>query len=113
MGGHLFVFEPNSKNILIREYLCYCKNCLLPEFQNCLNISESESDDKVKSEENSWLADNESNEKYLSQVFEFVDVPSFVALISCSSTEVVYFVKIEKKGVSEKNSQRLLRTYCT
>ena len=32
MVGHLFVFEPNSKNILIREYLCDCKNCLLLEF---------------------------------------------------------------------------------
>ena len=32
MVGHLFVFEPNSKNIHIREYLCDCKNCLLLEF---------------------------------------------------------------------------------
>ena len=29
-------------------------------------------------------------------------MPSFVALISCSATEPVYFVKIEKKKMSEK-----------
>ena len=103
MVGHLFVFEPNSKNILIREYLRECKNCLLLEVQNCLSISESESNDNVECQEKSWLADDESN-KDPSQVFEFVDVPSFVALISCSSSEPVYFVKIEKRGISKRNA---------
>ena len=47
--GRFFVFEPNSKNILIREYLCDYKNCLLLlEFQNYLNFSESESNDNVE-----------------------------------------------------------------
>ena len=30
-------------------------------------------------------------------------MPPFVALISCSSTEPVYFVKIEKKGISKRS----------
>ena len=94
MVGHLFVYEPNSKNVFIGEYLCDCKSCLLLELQNCLNISESESNDNVECEENAWFADDESNEKDHSLVSEFVDVTSFVALISCSSTEPVYFVKI-------------------
>ena len=62
MVGRFFVFETNSKNILIREYLCDCKSSLLLEFQNCLNSSESESNDNVEYEENAWLADDESTE---------------------------------------------------
>ena len=91
MVGHLLIYEQNSKNILIREYRCDCKNCLLLEFQNCFNISESESNDNVECEENAWFGDDESNENNYSQVFEFLDVPSFVAVISCSS------IKPEKK----------------
>ena len=45
---------------------------------------------------NAWLADDKSNEKNHSQIFEFVNVPLFVGLTSCSSTEPVYFFKIEK-----------------
>ena len=85
----------------IDPYLCDCKNCLLLEFQNCLSISESESNDNAESPENAWLVDDESN-KDPSQVFGFVDVASFVALVMSSSTELVYFVKIEKKGISKK-----------
>ena len=87
----------------IDPYLCDCKNCLLLEFQNCLSISESESNDNAECPENAWLVDDESN-KDLSQVFGFVDVASFVALVMSSSTELVYFVKIEKKGISKKNA---------
>ena len=96
MVGHLLIYEQNSKNILIREYRCDCKNCLLLEFQNCFNISESESNDNVECEENAWFGDDESNENNYSQVFEFLDVPSFVALMSCSS------IKPEKKGKNER-----------
>ena len=38
--GQLFVYEPISKNALVPEYLCDCKNCLLLGFQNWLNIIE-------------------------------------------------------------------------
>ena len=34
--------------------------------------------------------------------FEFVNKPSFVTLISCSSTKPIYFVKIKKKGISKE-----------
>ena len=27
--GHLFVYEPNSRKILMNEYLCDCANCQL------------------------------------------------------------------------------------
>ena len=104
MVGRFFVFEPNSKNIFIRECLCDCKSCLLLEFQNCLNSSGSESNDNVEYEENAWLADDESIEKDPLQVFEFVDVPLFVALMSCSGTEPIYFVNIEKKEISGKKA---------
>ena len=48
----LFVYKPNSKNVLILEYLCDCENYLLLEFQNCLKISKSKTNDNVEREEN-------------------------------------------------------------
>ena len=47
-----FVYEPNSKNVLILEYLCHCENYLLLEFQNCLKISESKVNDNDERKEN-------------------------------------------------------------
>ena len=37
-----------------------------------------------------------------SQVFEFIEIPSYVALISDDSSEPVYFVKVEAKGICEE-----------
>ena len=28
MKGHIFLYKPNSTNVLFREYLCDCRNCL-------------------------------------------------------------------------------------
>lgn len=57
--GHLFVFKPNPKNAFIWEHVCDCKSCLFLEFQNCLNIGGSKSNDDVEYEENTWLAGDE------------------------------------------------------
>ena len=48
-----------------------------------------------------WLQDDK-NDKKPSQVFEIVQIPSYVALISDNSSEPVYFVKVEAKGICEK-----------
>ena len=39
------------------------------------------------------------------KVFEFVAIPSFVALISENSNEPVYILKVEEKGRAEKDEQ--------
>ena len=58
------LFMNQIQRMVLSDNTCvYCKNCLLLEFQNCLNISESESNDNFECEENDWLADDESNKK--------------------------------------------------
>ena len=36
-----------------------------------------------------------------SYILEFVDVPSFVVLLSNNLNETVYFIKVEEKGIAE------------
>ena len=36
-----------------------------------------------------------------SYILEFVDVPSFIAVLSNNLNEPVYFIKVEEKGIAE------------
>ena len=56
---------------------------------------------RVENGDDSWLQDNENGEE-ASQIFEFIEIPSYVSLISDNSSEPVYFVKVEAKGNREK-----------
>ena len=37
------------------------------------------------------------------KIFEFVTIPSFVAVISCNTSEPIYFIKIVKKNMAKEN----------
>ena len=52
-------------------------------------------------ENGSSLQDDENDEE-AAHVFEFIEIPSYIALISHNSTEPVYFLKVEAKGIGEK-----------
>ena len=56
---------------------------------------------RVENGDDSWLQDDENGEE-ASQVFEFIEIPSYVALISDDSSEPVYFVKVEAKANCEE-----------
>ena len=89
---------------MCREYLCDCLQCLQLDFHNCLKLSEIvEFIPPVSSvcheDECDLDADDiDQNEK----VSEFVTTPSFVALVSEDSNEPVYILKVQEKGISEK-----------
>ena len=91
------VFE-SEKLTLSKEYLCSYKTCIQFNFQNCSNVEEEISDDlddlDVLDDENA-----EGNRKQ--QVFEFVEAPSFVTMLTCSQAEPLYFVQMTEKGVAE------------
>ena len=55
----------------------------------------------VENGDGSWLQDDENSEE-ASQVFEFIVIRFYVALISDDSSEPVYFVKVEAKGNREE-----------
>ena len=68
------------------------------------NINESEVVQYASIDEQQVAFDTPANEEPVinNDEFEFVDKPSFVTLISCSSTKPIYFVKIKKKGISKE-----------
>ena len=66
-------------------------------FEECTRNEEvAQIHNRVENGDDSWLQDDENGEK-ASQVFEFIEIPSYVALISDDSSEPVYFVKVEAK----------------
>ena len=107
MKQHVPDYKPGSKKILYREYLCDCLQCLQLDFNNCLKLSETSSESippvrPVCHEDECDLDadDIDQNEN----VFEFVTIPSFVALVSGNSNEAVYILKDEEKEIAEEKS---------
>ena len=99
---HMFVYTPHSSNVMMEEFLCDCETCLSFNFAKSSRKEEvAQIHNSVEIGGDSWLQDYETGEK-ASQVFEFVEIPSSVALISDNSSEPAYFVKVEAKGICEK-----------
>ena len=81
-----------------KEYLCSCKSCLPFDFRNCSNVEEEISNGL----DNLDVFDDEKAEgDRKQQVFEFVEAPSFVTLLTGSQVEPLYFVQITEKEVTE------------
>ena len=75
------------------------ENCLYFDFNHCRKVDSTKPKENLALVNIDWLADAGADEKEnSSQVFEFIDVPSYVALLSCSMNEPVYFVLIQEKG---------------
>ena len=51
---------------------------------------------RVENGDNSWSQDDKNGQE-AAQVFKFIEIPSYVGLISDESSEPVYFVKVEAK----------------
>ena len=104
MKQHLFDYKPGSKKILCREYRCDCEQCLQLDFEKCTKLSENNESvppvESVSHEDECNLDVDDIDENC--KVFEFVTVPSFVALVSEDSNEPVYILKVEEKGQAEK-----------
>ena len=56
-----------------------------------------------------WYCDEMSLTKKISYMYEFVEVSSFVAVLSSDSNEPVLFVRIEEKVVAENELRDQLR----
>ena len=67
-------------------------------FEECTRNEEvAEIHNRVESGDDSGLQDDENGDE-ASQIFEFIEIPSYLALISDDSSEPVYFVKVEAKA---------------
>ena len=87
----------------------YLSYCLKLDFENCVYdfVSDDGHVDNVFScvdENEDFLLDDDDHEDVdtISQFYEFIEVPSFVALISFNTNEPVYILKVLSKGIADK-----------
>ena len=89
MKQHLIVFTPNSNSGRGKNYLCDCVSCLQFKFDEC----NKEEEDPPSDEQDEDVDKNQ-------QMFDFVDVPSFVSLFTGHPVEPLYFAKVVEKGAA-------------
>ena len=75
MKQHMMVFQSNKDEIL-KEYLCECNPCRKFEFDNCER--EVEEDQNLDVEIEDYYFAEEDNGSQEEQIFDFVDIPSFM-----------------------------------
>ena len=97
MKQHLFT---PTDDIFLKEYLCSCSSCLQFIFKESLQNDVSLADDVESYDESD---DEDDGIDRTEQIFNFVDVPSFISLFSGSPNEPLYFVKIVKKGAGSED----------
>ena len=73
-----------------------CLSLSFDKCENTKNLNDNSILEKISSVNNDseWLI-------LESYILEFVDVPSFVAVLSNNLNEPVYFIKVEEKGIAE------------
>ena len=98
MKQHMFVYNPNSKEIMCKEYLCDCSQCLQLNFDNCCCSFQSDEMETLNLEEE--FVDSSNIENYGQHIFEFIDIPSNITLVSGRTMEPLYFVLVKEKGVA-------------
>ena len=97
MKQHLFDYKPGNAEVFRMEYLCDCTECLKFDFKNCVKTKEDNTHatpTTIFDHETECGLDDE--DEYL-KVFEFIEINSFVGLVSADSNEPVYIMKVEAK----------------
>ena len=90
-------------DIFLKQYLCSCSSCFQFNFKQCTKESlpnDVSLTDDVESYDES--DDDDDGIDRTEQIFNFVDVPSFISLFSGSPNEPLYFVKVVGKGTASE-----------
>ena len=106
MKQHVIVFVSHG-DITMQEYLCDCTSCLQFKFSECYYHS-STNDAMISATMNEYESDEEEqdDDNYIDrsqQMFDFVEVPSYISLITGNTIKPLYFVKVTEKGIAEEN----------
>ena len=79
-----------------------CLSLSFDKCENTKNLNDNNILEEISSvnSDSDWFCDSDGtvNKSY---ILGFVDVPSFVAVLSNNLNEPVYFVKVEEKGIAE------------
>uniref|UniRef100_A0A7M5XJB5 Uncharacterized protein n=1 Tax=Clytia hemisphaerica TaxID=252671 RepID=A0A7M5XJB5_9CNID len=92
MKQHIFVFQTN-KDVLMKEYLCYCSFYLEFKFDRCPGTSNV---DQGEAEENYEFVEEDAVQTEY-QIFDFVDIPSYATVLTGVNAESLYFLKLKEK----------------
>ena len=104
MSQHIFEYVPHSTTVFTSEYLCNYEERLQLNFSSCLNelqeIHMNETEGEVNLTVNTELeAENDYDlDEDIDQVvciFEFTDIPFYVAVVTLSLNEPVYVIEGE------------------
>ena len=102
---HLFDYRPNNKTVFCREFLCDCVSCLDFDFDQCLkendNVQIIQDEEEV---DESYFLDYENIDEGM-KVYEFVEIPSYVALIAYNKIEPIYIIQVTEKGIAKNKMQ--------
>ena len=106
MVKHLFDYKPGVSEIYATEFLCDCDSCLDFRFEVCFRKETPLEESMLnKSETSNVTTDDcyldDCNEDRGQHVFEFVSIPSFVAVVSYNSCEPVYIIKVTEKDLAK------------
>ena len=94
---HMMVYQ-KGKAVVMKEYLCDCDPCRQFDFDNCEKDHEEELVDLEEVDE--CFLDEDLPIDREEQIFDFVEIPSFVTVLTGVSTEPLYFLKIVENGIS-------------
>ena len=86
----------------MRQYSCDYGKCLCLNFLSCVkNTLKFIQNKKNDTNDSADCLQDKENDPI--KIFEFVTIPSFVAVITCNTAEAIYFVKIVDKNVVKEN----------
>ena len=98
---HLFDYRPNNKTVFCREFLCDCVRCLDFDFDQCLkendNVQIIQDEEEV---DESYFLDYENIDEGM-KIYEFVEIPSYVALIAYNKIEPIYIIQVTEKEIAK------------
>ena len=103
MSMRLVVFKPNEKTTLRREYLCDCNECLALDFAKCTKNEDAtchRNGEEVYEDTEECVLDEDDGASQ-SMLYELIDTPSTVAVLSCSTSEPIYIIRVVEKGIAK------------
>ena len=89
-------------SLFCKEYYCSCNACLRFNVKEC---SEDDIPVYVEIPCNDYFGDDREVDTIdnTEQIFDFLDVPSFVSIFSRHQNEPLYLVKVTEKGTVQKD----------
>ena len=94
---HMMVYQ-KRKAVVMKEYLCDCDPCRQFDLDNCEKDGEEELVDLEEAD--GCFLDEDLPIDREEQIFDFVEIPSFVTVFTGVSAKPLYFLKIVEKGIS-------------